>query len=82
MSFVKYLSPCCENLLLVTYEEKLLLTIKAMVSFFYYFGQKDVLECVGVREKQVPAWAYMQLPIYLVFLLSFPMLSLDFKDIS
>lgn len=51
MSFVKYLSPCSENLLLVTREEKLLLTIKAMISFPYYFRQKDVLEYVGVREK-------------------------------
>lgn len=51
MSFVKYLSPSSENLLLVTCEEKLLLTIKAMISFLYYFGQKDALECVGVREK-------------------------------
>ena len=45
------ISPCSENLLVVTHEEKLLLTIKAMMSFPYYFGQKDVLECVGVREK-------------------------------
>lgn len=44
-------SPCSENLLVVTREEKLLLTIKPMMSFPYYFGQKEVLECVGVREK-------------------------------
>ena len=45
------LSPCSENLLVVTREEKLPLTIKTMMSFPYYFGQKDVLERVGVREK-------------------------------
>lgn len=64
---------------------KLLWTIKAMISFPCYFGQKDILEFVGVREKtgeQVPVWAYMQLPFYLVFLLSFSILSLAFQDIS
>jgi len=44
-------SLCSKNLLVVTREEKLLLTTKAVISFPCYFGQKDVLECVGVREK-------------------------------
>lgn len=48
---MKHLCACSEDLLLATREEKLLLTIKAMISSPHYFGQKDVLECVRVREK-------------------------------
>lgn len=78
-------APCSENLLAATCEEKSLLTIKAMMSFPCYFGQKDAFECVGVREnvrEWVHAWTYMQLTYYLVFLLRFPTLYLAFKEIS
>lgn len=78
-------APCSDNLLVLTCEEKLLLTIAAMMSFPCYFGQKDAFECVSVREKLrewVHAWTYMQLIHYLVFLLRFPMLYLAFKEIS